>query len=287
MTAITPLMPKDKPYSAYNREERHLAAILFMLLNHGDNARRLLEKAGCGDWPTTREDFGIYFEYANLRDLWHDLGKGADANIRKQTLLLDFLQSLGVASCLTRLRGHDVTTAEGISAFNAFFTTDRSVSRDHIVSPARWSINVFAAPERGLTDTEVGHLCRFKWAFNAKPDIVIHTDRDHALCLELKLESGESTYTGSAVETAALKARGLYVDRKGPTFEARQTEVQRFVLEQVLGLKARFLFVTPAAGRGAGGDDRHMSWKTLFDLLDKPACMPFVDAAISRASAPA
>jgi len=39
----------SKPYFSYNREERHLAAVLFHLLCLGDNVTRLVSSR-CPDW---------------------------------------------------------------------------------------------------------------------------------------------------------------------------------------------------------------------------------------------
>jgi hypothetical protein len=53
---------KGEPYSKINREERHLAAILFHLLQIPFNLDALLKYACCEKWKIDCEEFGIYFE---------------------------------------------------------------------------------------------------------------------------------------------------------------------------------------------------------------------------------
>ncbi len=54
-------------YFEINREERNYAAIFFTALCKKENVARFLKFCGL-EW-TQKRDFGIYFEYAFLRDL--------------------------------------------------------------------------------------------------------------------------------------------------------------------------------------------------------------------------
>jgi len=58
-------------YCEINREERNYAAIFFAALCKPGNAERFLSH--CGFEGKLRSDFGIYFEYAYLRDLWSQI----------------------------------------------------------------------------------------------------------------------------------------------------------------------------------------------------------------------
>ena len=64
---------------------------------------------------------------------------------------------------------------------------------------------------------------KFKWCFNAKPDIVIHSSNDHAICNEAKNISGEGIYPSKQSEKEEFNKRKLkYV---------RQTEIQKMIME--------------------------------------------------------
>ena len=73
------MLDPPKPYFLINREERHLAAVLFHLLCLGDNLTRLVHSRR-PNWPVLPDECGVYFEYSFLRDAWHSLGKGEAAN---------------------------------------------------------------------------------------------------------------------------------------------------------------------------------------------------------------
>ncbi len=48
----------SKPYYLFNREERHLAALLFHVLCYENNIRRLLDGLGL-DWPVVPNEAGV------------------------------------------------------------------------------------------------------------------------------------------------------------------------------------------------------------------------------------
>ena len=102
---------------------------------------------------------------------------------------------------------------------------------------------------------EVPRTCMFKWSFNAKPDIVIHADRDRALCIEAKLESGEGQYPASASEKAIFDKLGLP--------RVSQTRLQRYLMEDMLGIETEFLFLIPELTSHAT-DHRMVTWATAF-----------------------
>jgi len=287
MSHLRELSGIPDPYHAFNREERHLAAVLFHLLQDRARLDTLLRRVAGLNWPLADAEFGIYFEYAHLRDLWHKMGHysphGADgrrlankairtrldeANDHKRTAVVKLFQALKVSDATVAKLSDAGTVGEFNSLFNG-----RSAKKE-ILPPSLWRIDVMAKSfPRG--DLEIA--AQIKWAFNAKPDLVIHTDRDHALCLELKLESGEGSYGGDALERAALAAAG-----GGQRFVGRQTEIQRFLMRDLLGLEARFLFITRKGEESAGEPDcRTISWQRLFEELAPPADLaPYLQSAI-------
>ena len=83
---------------------------------------------------------------------------------------------------------------------------DIDLSR-HIQSPANWRLPTF---NEFLTDPyDMVAACKLKWSFRIKPDLVIHTDNNHALCIELKLESAEGRYPSDGEEKRLLSKRNL------------------------------------------------------------------------------
>jgi hypothetical protein len=267
------LAGRDQPYHAFNREERHLAAILFHLLSLPGNVERLFALAKCY-WQIKENEFGVYFEYSYLRDLWHAIGRRrADANAPKRAAILSILGRQGFSPTLC-----DDLAGRTTRAFNTLFIGEKGASAEFIQSPANWRLAEFVRTL--LEDGDIVAACKVKWAFKAKPDLVIHADRDHVLCLELKLESGEGTYPASANEKKLLRERGLFSEGRTRRFSIRQRDIQKFALEGLLGFEYLPLFVTQDQDDGAGV----VSWQRLFDSLAWDSVPPFMAAAIARAS---
>ena len=78
----------SNPYYLFNREERNLAAIFYHVLLINNNLKKFLLKLQV-DFPVIREEIGIYFEYAFLRDLWYE--NRQQSNEFKKQLILDLL----------------------------------------------------------------------------------------------------------------------------------------------------------------------------------------------------
>src|SRR5665213_3535942 len=197
---------EDEPYFKFNREERHLAAILFYLLNSSDNAERVLRSVD-PTWKINPEEFGIYFEYSYPRDLWHRLKVKSESNKCKRDAIIAMLGTVGFDT--TKL-----TSLIREKEFNAFFIGPRGSSH-FIQSPANWSLTqlVKSLPLQG-DENDLLTACKVKWAFRVKPDLVIHADRGRALCIELKLESGEGSYPSSGIEKKLLKGKKLFAEKQ-------------------------------------------------------------------------
>ena len=66
---------KDKRnYFEINREERNYAAIFFTALCKEGNIEKFLKLCNINEQIKV-DEFGIYFEYSYLRDLWYLIGK--------------------------------------------------------------------------------------------------------------------------------------------------------------------------------------------------------------------
>jgi len=167
--ALERLSDGPPAYLLFNREERHLAAILFYVLNlpGTEFIAKVLHLAGC-EWTINPDEFGIYFEFSYLRDLWRYAGRATE---RKQRFITDTLLngsfSPHIAEKLDRLN---------VREFNRIFVGERRCSRDHIQSPANWQLSAFLGSlldEYNCITQDVAIVCKLKWAFRVKPDTVI------------------------------------------------------------------------------------------------------------------
>lgn len=258
-----------EPYSKFNREERHVVAMLFHTLMLGDNLQRFLKVVAC-EMEADPEKTEIFVEYSYLRDLWAKCSRmsadEAEANAKKRKAILDGIQPKDRSDL------EEMSEAE----FNAYFGAVPKASTKFIQSPATWSIGRFAT---NIADREVfDRACRFKWAFRIKPDLVIQPSPDRALCVEAKWESGEGSYPTAKSEIDEFDQRG-FEDR------VSQTTLQKFMMRELLGLEADFVYLvrrpgrrtaTAASSTANGGPSRRVTWQKVFDALDLDECPPFI-----------
>lgn len=235
----------DKPPSPFLtivREERQFSFLLaHLLLQRGPSLEaflRLVDNANGTSTPVeptaALTEAEIYVEYAFLRDEWFDLGVNssdsttamskADCNARKRGRVVDLLESLRLNDLAKQLP--DGSPAE----FNEFFmaTAGSRIVKD-IASPALWSVKGLAQ-NFGHDPHTFLQLCKLKWAFHIKPDIVILRPSRTALCIEAKLESGEGNYpSGEDAKT--------FDQVMGPGHRVGQFALQSFLFEEVLGVR--------------------------------------------------
>jgi len=121
-------------------------------------------------------------------------------------------------------------------------------------------------------DALLERACHLKWAFNAKPDMVIRVAPNRAVCIEMKLESGVGKYPSTSLDRAVFKARGL-----APVL---QTDVQRYLMVDLLGFETSFILLCTAPGEDRGAH-RTLTWSTLFRALDLGGTPAFVRRTIS------
>ncbi|TPG57829.1 hypothetical protein EAH89_10460 [Roseomonas nepalensis] len=277
-TAPAPLFDAGRPYFLFNREERHLAGVLFHLLCLGDNADRLCSRL-CPNWPVRKEEFGVYLEYSYFRDAWDEIGRRVpDPNARKREILLVMLAAFGGRPELVAA----LALSTGVEEFNRRFVRHRP-SKTDIQSPATWQVGTFGIEGSGFTPEDLLALCKLKWAFRAKPDVVVQPSLGRAICLELKLESGKASYPATGAEIRLLRERGLYdegsAERRLPM---RQTKLQRLAMEHLFGAgNVALVFITRDGPRGE--EREHLSWRSLIEMLEIPTGLPqFAQAAIDR-----
>jgi len=227
-------------YSQINREERNYAAIFYHAIMNKANAQRFLRKLGIDQF--LGEDFGIYFEYSMLRDLWAEISDDdTRRKIIKQKLDISHIHEIMEMPCFE---------------INKYFGVVGEPSKDQIQYPGKWAITKYN--KNISNDKDFEKVCKFKWSFNIKPDIVIHLDKDQAVCIEAKYESGEGKYPSQEKDKEIFESRNI------PNIG--QMELQKYMMEDLLGIKTEFVFLVFKKEKS----DTHkiITWAEAFEGLD-------------------
>jgi len=251
MTNIRDFLNFDKSYFAINREERNFAAILYHLLLINNNLPKFMKLIKC-DFPIVENEFAIYFEYSFLRDIWFNLKDGNDI---KRKFILDFL----------KLSDNQYLSECNIETFNKYFGAVPKPSIKYIQSPSNWSIERYKSTI--LNDSEFLEVSQFKWAFNAKPDIVIHMSNTTAICIETKYECGESYYPSKAEERLEFSRRNLSL--------VSQTQLQKMILTELLGIETQYIMLVQKGS--ASNTHKAFYWKDVFGIMDMSNCPYFIN----------
>lgn len=242
-------------YYKINREERNLAAIFYHTLLLGNNLKVFLNKIGC-NYPIIENEVGIYFEYAFIRDIWNSINNGNDF---KRKMILDILQPVN---------GKEVEQMS-VYNFNKYFGAVPKPSEKEIQSPGNWSIKHY---HKYIHDNdEFLKVCKFKWSFNAKPDIVIHTTHNHAICIEAKFESKEGKYPSDKLEKEIFDKRELH--------SVGQLSIQENIMK-LLGIETKFIFLV----QNKSNLTTHLTltWTEAFEKLDTSNCPFFIKEWLKR-----
>lgn len=243
-------------YYKINREERNLAAIFYHTLLLGNNLNLFLDKIGC-KFPIVENEMGIYFEYAYIRDLWYNIKQSNDF---KRKLILDLLQP----------NNRQDLEKISILEFNTYFGAVSKPSENEIQSPSNWSIVYY---DKNIKDNEEFlKVCKFKWCFNAKPDIVIHTSHDRAVCIEAKFESEEGKYPAKPVEKEIFNKRDLST--------IGQLSIQKKIMEELLGIQSEYIFLVQR--KSINETHKAWTWKEAFENLDTNNCPYFIKQWLLR-----
>lgn len=259
----------DSRFYRIVREERLFCAVLaHLLMENGRNLTSFIDlvNSKLGDdspIPSDRaNEAEIYIEFTFLRDHWKSLGNDND---RRRGLIFELLSKV---KSLSGYQDSDFPAA--VSEFNAHFMGKRGarVVRD-IAYPGQWSV-VTLAERFGAEPDEFRDFCRFKWAFNIKPDIVVSLPDSRPLCIEAKLESGEGQYPSSLREAEAFDA--VFGAGKG---KVRQVELQKFMFDRLLDSPCQPLTIGLAPERHV--DAPFVSWAEVFAALDLGRSLAFVE----------
>jgi len=172
-------MFNDKPYSETNREERFFCflfvhSLLMSRQFRSDIAQLVSSKLSI---PLDPDAFEAYVEVAALRDYWNDLGNPVAYTVETHAKRRQVLELV---------LGEFDLPANTLDEHDLFWT---SAQRGKLWSPSRWSIE-------GLNQAGLNDLIKVRWAFNAKPDILI-LSHSTMMLIEAKLESSEGRAEGT------------------------------------------------------------------------------------------
>lgn len=227
-------------YYEINREERNYAAIFFAALCKPNNTESFLNY--CGFEGKLSQEYGIYFEYSYLRDLWYQIkDEETKKKIICKSLKIDEIEKI------IELPLEEINRKFGVSG---------EPSSKYLQFPGKWSIMKYN--QSFPNNEDFLKVCKFKWSFNIKPDIVIHLNKDNAICIEAKYESGEGYYPASNIEKTIFKERSLsYVG---------QMKLQKYMMEELLGIKTDFMFLVYKKEKS--GTHKVVSWAEAFGTID-------------------
>lgn len=250
-------------YYQINREERNLCAILFHALLLGDNLTKFLKKINC-NFSIIESEKAIYLEYAFIRDIWENIRKEhgvSEGNKIKKKIILDILKPANKSKL------EDMSIFE----FNNLFvqSISRMPSSIEIESPGNWNINKY--DKNFSNNEEFMNICKFKWSFNAKPDIVIHTSNNEAICIEGKFKSGEGIYPANKDEKEIFKRRNLVF--------VGQLSIQPIIMH-LLDIEAKYILLANSSIYSNTHDS--YTWKEIFDELDTANCPNFITEWLRR-----
>lgn len=238
----------NERYATINREERNYAAIFYHALLQPGNAEKFLHLLEM-DEPIG-PDFGIYYEYSFLRDLWRHT---PDNETRKEIIQ----QHLHIS-------GLDDILKMPTAAINALFGVAGKPSETDIQNPGKWAISKYH--DHFSDNSDFLKVCRFKWSFNIKPDIVIHLDNNRGICIETKFASGEGQYPSSSDDKVIFSKRGIS--------PVGQLELQQYMMKELLGIDTQFIYLVQK--KTSKDTVRTILWKEAFESMNFESDFPFV-----------
>jgi len=264
------MLDSERHFYRFVREEGLFCATLaHLLMQRGSNLATFLELVNSkvphdSQLVTSRlEEAQIYVEFTFLRDHWNSLEKNNDAKRRLIFALLSKVDGL------SHYRDEDFPST--IPKFNEFFMGPHGgrIRRD-IVNPGRWSVTTLSE-QFGREPEEFRDFCKFKWAFNIKPDMVILLPGASPLCIEAKLESKEGQYPASKRECEIFDR--LFGARKG---RVRQMKLQQFMFGRLLDAPCRSVLIAGSKERGKDKEVPFLSWQEVFTKLDLSSSIGYV-----------
>jgi hypothetical protein len=293
-------MPGSLPFGPYHRfvrEERHFCATLAHLLNQrGGNLRTFLGVlseqlellalppfADPESAPVERAE--IYVEFSYLRDQWDGLkvaGNRTLANENRRKFLIDLMSRSPELKRVVALEWPALP-----AAFNEQFMGEagRRIRMD-IASPHHWVVPALlavassvAAGNTQLLRDAFRALCKLKWCFSIKPDLVIVVPGLKPLCIEAKLLGRQGQYPSGGEDTTYFNE--LF---QPPAHRVGQIELQDFLFRSLLGTEAQHVYISRASDAVTlPGDGKKqlkvpvLSWLQVFERLNTSGSLDSVD----------
>jgi len=270
-------MTIEQPFYTFVREERQFCAILaHLLMQKGQNLGKFIELINRDLTPDRAisgegiDEAEVYVEFTYLRDSWSGLARDNEskrARIIELFSRIETLRPLAIAPWPSDLAN-----------FNGRLMGERGlrITRD-VAYPGHWTLSALEglAQQFRLGPTGFRDLCRFKWAFNIKPDLVVVIPGQVPICIEAKLESKESSYPSATAECAIFDRATNGAPRVG------QLELQRFMFKNLIGTECQpVVIVQKAEGLKAIDDGSKeavgLLWGQLLSRLEPKTSIAFV-----------
>jgi hypothetical protein len=223
-------MFSEKSYSEVNREERFFCFLFAHALLMSRQVRQgfaELAQRKCNAGLDS-DKLEVYVEAAVLRDYWRDLGDpvaySPDTHNRRRAVLDMIFEKYNISADV--LDKHDL-----------FWT---SSEKKKLWNPNHWSIE--ALKKAGLDE-----LIKVKWAFNAKPDILLISP-ESMLVIEAKVESAE----------------GCKADVEYKQYEIQKlvTELWQLLIPQFKDRKLELVLLEVSQSR-----ENSITWPEILDLI--------------------
>ena len=255
--SVQELLKCKEEYYKFCREERNIAAIFYHTLLLPGNLREFLKLIDECEHLDSCENASIYFEYAYLRDLWKKKFPNDSTNLEEKVNQNNRKAKKLILRFLNLPNGEDLFE-KSVCDFNSYFGA-MPTSKKYIQMPSRWSAKHY---KKNINDDCLfEQVCMLKWAFNAKPDIVIDFDGDAAVCVEAKWESGVPSYSVKS--------------QSGKSVTPKQTDIQKYMFDRVLGRKTKFVLLKKTRGSESKTHEV-LTWSEVFCNMDISKCPEFV-----------
>ncbi len=235
-------------YDEVCREERQLCFLLgHLILSHPEQlsifSRKVWPKRTLPDQWLQQPDAGVYVEYALFRDYWN---KKLDAP-KREAFIYEYL---------------------GLSSEEWTEIKNRK-DLDKPCSPAHWKTHDL---DRCFTDNHMFlRACKLRWAFHAKPDIVILLPGQLVLSIEAKYESRMDQYGDKRL----FDKRSLD--------QVDQVSYQRYLFESILGFNEYDVGQILLQRKQESVEGcKTMSWREAFEPFKHFPKPPYMDKLIDN-----
>jgi hypothetical protein len=206
-------MSLNQRYIEVNREERHFCALFAHALLSSGLARNslselVLSRSNIQLDPNNME---VYIEVAALRDYWKTLddSKTYSANTHEKR-----------RQFLNKIIENTPLHPNVIDKYQFFWTKGIDGKNTKLWNPGHWSEKAIKADMVSIIEQK--KFLNIKWAFNAKPDMMIASS-NQAILIEAKLESPESKYGQSDGDQEEIqKLVGYLLTKIVPAFREIQ-----------------------------------------------------------------